>query len=598
MTIEQLRAQLRAGTITQAQFRQRVAQLSGVRLGLAPLDVQITFTPTIETDTAKRTITGTAALFGVETSDGRILEPGVFTSIREPLSRVKLLVDHDAKQPVGYATALDITDERAVATFHVPETPEGDWALQQAQAGLRDGLSIGAAVRPGGYFWDDNDVVHYTDAELYETSLVAIPAFSDAQVDAVSASRHTRSRKDTPVNREQLKAALDAGTITQAQYDAALAALDAVEGGGSAAADTPPAPVQASLATPPAPGAPVPAEYSAGPTGDPAPRGRVEDRPASFATIAAQVSDLAKQSDMRGIVTTVNAALAENGVAVDAGHAFIGRPEWIGEVWNAKTSGRPYIDSLGGVKPLNGTKLEGFRWARPDEYTDVDGDVEGRVKEYAGNFAEVPTGKRKTVKVEADSGRWGFGTKVDRIFTDLGSPDLVASLFGLLAADFDVDSDKKVRAALLDAATTPAVQPASLMGGLQALALDLKRIGATLTKAWVAEDVFTQYAELKLADIPAWLLNSLGIDMLGGKVDVASALGLEIDFDLAAGSLVGYDKRAVEVRQSPQIRLEAIDIAHGAVDLGFFAYGGQLITDERAIRKYTITAPVEAPTGE
>ena len=556
----------------------------------------LTFTPQITADPTKRTISGTIVRFGVASTDHRVIEAGALSTVRDPLSRVKMLIDHDQSRPVGYCIALDITDDAATATFQIPETADGDWALEQAANGLRDGLSVGLMAQPNGYHWDDNDVFHVTSAELYEVSLVAIPAYQDAQVEAVRASTRTSHtpRKETVMNRKQIEAALAAGKITQAQADAALAALEAVEGDST---DAPEAQqVEAGLnPAPPAAGAPVPAEYAAGPDGAPAPRGRTEDRPMSFGMLAQEVSNLAAENDMRGITQTVNAALAQQGVSLDEGNAFLGRPEWIGEIWQAKTSGRPWIDSIGGVKPLTGTKLEGFRWVREDEFEEDE--TYGRVKPYAGNFAEVPTGTRKTKKIEADASRWGFGTKIDSIFTDLGSPDLVASLFSLLAADFDQDSDKTVRDAIIAAATSPATQPTTLMGALQTLALDQKRIGANISKVWVAEDVFTQFAELKLADIPAWLLNALGIDMIGGRVDVASALGLELDFSLTAGTILGYDARAIQARQSPSIRLEALDIAHGAKDIGFFAYGGQLITDARAIRKYTLTASNGGSTG-
>ncbi|MCC2032456.1 hypothetical protein, partial [Microbacterium allomyrinae] len=89
-----------------------------------------------------------------------------------------------------------------------------------------------------------------------------------------------------------------------------------------------------------------------------------------------------------------------------------------------------------------------------------------------------------------------------------------------------------------------------------------------------------------VAQLPAWLANSIGfVDLSDGTAQVTSKLKVDVDFGLDSGELVGYDRRAAIVRQSPQIRLEAVDIAHGAIDLGFFAYGGQLIQDDRAIQK-------------
>ncbi|MCC2034211.1 HK97 family phage prohead protease, partial [Microbacterium allomyrinae] len=510
--------------------------MTGIRLGMQPLRTTI-FVPTVTVDPSARTITGTITLFGIPSTDGRIIEAGALTP-RDPLSRVKLLVDHDHAQPVGYMTALEIDDEKAGATFYVPEGAAGDRALADAKAGLRDGLSVGFAAAAGGYFWDEEDQLHYTAGELYETSLCAIPAFQDAQVEEVAAALAAKPRKDTRMNREQLAAALAAGQITQVQHDAALAALNAVEAAARPAA---PAPVAPAAGTP---GEPVPAEYAAGPQGAPAPLGRTEDRPASFQTVAADIAEAARRQDRAGILEAVNLALGEVGVADDAGNAFIGRPEWIGEVWQARTEGRPWIDSLGGVQPLTGTKVEGFRWARADEYTETGTDKEARVKPYAGNFAEVATGKRKTIKVEEDSERWGVGSKVDRIYTDLGSPDLIASLFGLLGADFDADSDAHVRSVIVEAAqaemtigeTPTQIVDATLVKALTRTALRLKRIGATLAQVWVAEDLFEDFSELTVAQLPAWLANSIGfVDLSDGTAQVTSKLKVDVDFGLDSG---------------------------------------------------------------
>lgn len=132
-----------------------------------------------------RTITGRILRFGVPSSSQRVtIEPGALTP-REPLHRVKLLIDHDRAQPVGVLTALDVTDSEAVATFTLPDSPASDDALASAKAGLRDGLSIGIAVQRARR--EGSGAITVQAAELVEVSLVAVPDFADASVTTVNA---------------------------------------------------------------------------------------------------------------------------------------------------------------------------------------------------------------------------------------------------------------------------------------------------------------------------------------------------------------------------------------------------------------------------
>ncbi|AMB58243.1 hypothetical protein AWU67_04570 [Microterricola viridarii] len=139
---------------------------------------------------------------------------------RLPLSRVKLLIDHDQRQPVGFLAELDSDARRAA--FSVPEGDEGDKALEQAANGLRDGLSVGINVldEPGAYMYDENTgTYHVYAAELVEVSLCAIPAYQDAGVTSVAAARATPTPKESNTVTD---------TLTLEQVEQSLAA--SVEG--------------------------------------------------------------------------------------------------------------------------------------------------------------------------------------------------------------------------------------------------------------------------------------------------------------------------------------------------------------------------------
>lgn len=158
--------------------------------------------PTIELSRESRTIRGAITAYGVPTTDYRriVIHQGALRP-RMPLSRVKMLIDHDQRQPVGFMTALD--GAQLNAAFSIPDGEAGDRALSDAANGLRDGLSVGIQVldEPGAFMYDEADgTYHVYAAELVEVSLCAIPAYQDAGVTSVAASHNAApiTPKETP----------------------------------------------------------------------------------------------------------------------------------------------------------------------------------------------------------------------------------------------------------------------------------------------------------------------------------------------------------------------------------------------------------------
>jgi HK97 family phage prohead protease/HK97 family phage major capsid protein len=149
--------------------------------------MRLTFSNDITCNAEERTITGKIVPFGNEvgyTSAGKV----VFTkgSIEIPESpKPKLLLEHDAKKPLGRMVSYEETDEGIYATFKVSNTTRGNDALIEASEQLRSGLSVGVEVidskREGG-------VIKVLASKLYETSLVQAAAFKSAEVLSVAAS--------------------------------------------------------------------------------------------------------------------------------------------------------------------------------------------------------------------------------------------------------------------------------------------------------------------------------------------------------------------------------------------------------------------------
>jgi HK97 family phage prohead protease len=149
--------------------------------------MRLTFSNDITCNAEERTITGKIVPFGNEigyTSAGKVVfEKGSIEIPSNP--KPKLLLEHDAKKPLGRMVSFEETDEGIYATFKVANTSRGSDALIEASEQLRNGLSVGVEVidskRDGG-------VIKVLASKLYETSLVQAAAFKSAEVLNVAAS--------------------------------------------------------------------------------------------------------------------------------------------------------------------------------------------------------------------------------------------------------------------------------------------------------------------------------------------------------------------------------------------------------------------------
>ncbi|KAB1925145.1 phage portal protein [Micromonospora noduli] len=144
-------------------------------------------------DIDKRTISGTALPYnkwakknGLEFRfDRGSLEYG-------DLTRVKLFRDHDYTQGLGHALHLDDRASGVLSRMKVARGPEGDAALVLADDKVLDGLSVGVDFDISADTVPDpkrKGALLVRRATLREISLTAMPAFDDARVTKVAASR-------------------------------------------------------------------------------------------------------------------------------------------------------------------------------------------------------------------------------------------------------------------------------------------------------------------------------------------------------------------------------------------------------------------------
>ena len=487
--------------------------------------LELALAPEVTASSEDRTISGLVLPYGVaaqRTSAGPVVFAAGSIEHHPDLSRIKLLVDHDAGRSVGYCTALDNTADGVRATFAVERSAAGDEALAKAspESRTRDGLSVGVDVLMAHQAADGSHLL-VTRAQLNEVSLVSLPAFPDARVLTVKASMH-----DDP---------------TQPTEQPALEAISAA----------------ATPAWQPAPAAPA--------------------APVAL-TFGQVVEQLAATLGGGGATAgQVMAALADIVPAQDPAKGLLGQDAWLGELWQASKVVRPFIDLFNDGQTLKRMKLKGWRWV-----------TKPTVGDWAGDKTEVPTNTVLTAPAEADAYRIAGGWDVDRIYVDFGDADMLEALFSWAMFDYKLKSEAKVATKVLEAATslgtaTDAAGALALFGARAAAS------GAQVSAVAMAADVWAEFLTIPHDQLPWWITASgASVQITEGEASVGG-LRLSSSTTLAAGQVVAADRRAAKFREQT-VRVQALDVAKGGVDLGLYAYNALLVQDATAIWKATVGA--------
>jgi uncharacterized protein len=147
----------------------------------------INFSADLEASESRRVIAGKIVPFENEigqTSVGKVIFEKGSIAIDDP-KQVKLLLEHDPKQPIGRMRNVSEDDSGIYAEFKVSNTTRGTDSLIEASENLRSGLSVGVEVIKGK---NVNGIYRVSAAKLMEVSLVQAAAFQSAGVVSVAAS--------------------------------------------------------------------------------------------------------------------------------------------------------------------------------------------------------------------------------------------------------------------------------------------------------------------------------------------------------------------------------------------------------------------------
>jgi HK97 family phage prohead protease len=163
----------------------------------------INFTADVEASESRRIIAGKIAPYGNEignTSAGKVIFEANSIQIDDP-SKVKLLLEHDPKQPIGRMKNVTEDASGIYAEFKVSNTTRGTDSLIEASENLRSGLSVGVEVIKG---INKGGVYRVSAARLMEVSLVQAAAFKSAEVTSVAASEQEAVSTETKTEKEAL----------------------------------------------------------------------------------------------------------------------------------------------------------------------------------------------------------------------------------------------------------------------------------------------------------------------------------------------------------------------------------------------------------
>jgi len=162
--------------------------------------------PELRADDGAKVARGYAALFNSRTMIGDWFEeeiaPGAFTGTLKNAD-VRALVDHDTGRVIGRSSSgtlrLNEDDKGLFVEIDLPDTTDGRDLAVQLDRGDISGMSFGFRVLTE--IWDmteDMPIRTIVEAELFEVSAVAFPAYPDTEIAlrSLENARNEKSHKD------------------------------------------------------------------------------------------------------------------------------------------------------------------------------------------------------------------------------------------------------------------------------------------------------------------------------------------------------------------------------------------------------------------
>lgn len=511
---------------------------------------------TIETgmfavDHEARTIRGVLVPWGQRSRTNRsrnkpITFPRGSVRIPRDVSVVSINFDHDRFQPLG--RAVEIVDEEAglVATFALADTDDADAWLADRGEFVRLSAEVRNLVRDDG----DNG-----SADLTGAALVSEPAFEGAALFAVD----------------------DDGDDDDPAAEPEEEAVDDVDGDNTDDVDDVDEEEETTMS------ATAPESMLAGAASTSTRPKSPELSRAGFVSALFRAKSSGSTDALRPYMESAERtglfALADVKYDGVGGLVTDWPASWLGELWQAVPEVRTFIPAFN-VGTLTGMKASGWTLDVPENAVDT----------WAGNKAAVPSVPITTGIQEFDAIRLAGANDLAREFWDFGRVDVIdAYTRGMVAAYQKQSDDYALAQAVAGAgAATLGAVPTDVNPYLAALYDIVDAItaaGGTPSVIRVATDVARSLALELDGNQLAYVAGSAGV----GTGEFFGPVYRQ-DARLAAGTILAADRNGFGVWELPgsPIRVDALAIANGGVDRGFFGYIAAGVVDAAAVLKATV----------
>lgn len=274
----------------------------------------------------------------------------------------------------------------------------------------------------------------------------------------------------------------------------------------------------------------------------------------------------------RGGAPAINAALADQLTTHDAGKAFI-KDQEVGELFEARKTERKLVNAIG-VKPLTSLFVTGVKKNRTFAVAD-----------WAGNKVQLPTGTYTTSRENWQASAKAVAVDIAAELIEFGGEGVISDLYEQ-AVDSYIEQTESELLSFISAGSTAVTGQTSAVAAIDKASETLGAIGANMSFIMVAPDVMAALRSIKTADAPWWLAGQSSVNLRDRSIDLGGVL-LASNSALANGTILVGDSRAVDYRESKEIRFRALDLPKGGVDISFIKFNATHVSDAGALLKFT-----------
>lgn len=476
---------------------------------------------------------------------------------------VTVNIQHERENPVGRATELLDTPAGIVGTFKIAETPEGDTVLAEIADGLRTKLSAevkNIVIRSGQAISGSLFGAAIVEQGAFPSAALLAADTPDAVVEVSDSGDVTLVSDENP-DAIVVETVNPDGTVEETIYTEDTQAdpnqvTDPTNNEGAPmGAATAPDTLQAHKA--------APEEVTLGTVINTLTSAASNGSRSMFAELMARPEGEAAATLYGALSDVKISGTSQVGTAIQ-------QPQWIGELWSGRAYERKIIPLIGSGS-LTGLKIQGWRWTTKPE-----------VSTWAGNKAAITSNSPATESYEVSAQRYAGAHDIAREFRDFDVPGFWEGYFKGMTESYAKATDDATLDALVAAATAVTATAATenvawsrIIDGVNSIIAE-----AVPTFAVVATDLYRDLLLTKNNDSLAYLNATIGLE--NGS---SSGFTIVPHAGLTAGTvLVGSREAATsyELPGSP-IRVEALDMVKGGVDVGLFGYNATVVHDEAAL---------------